>query len=58
MESDVRTVEHLLDDLPYQGYRLDGIATLSERLQLSSHICVFERNLLTYRTLKGVQMCY
>jgi len=31
--------------------------TLSERLQLSSHICVLERNYFPYRTLKGVRPC-
>jgi hypothetical protein len=46
MEFDVQTVEHLLHDLPYQGSRPDGTATSSERLQLSSHICVLEKTLL------------
>jgi len=31
--------------------------TSSRWVQLSSHICVLERNLSTCRTLKGIQMC-
>jgi hypothetical protein len=37
--------------------RIDGNTTSSEQLQLSSHICVLERNHFTCWTLKGVRIC-
>jgi hypothetical protein len=33
-------------------------STSSRWLQLSSHICVLERNLIADRTLRGVRTCY
>jgi hypothetical protein len=52
MKTDVRTVELCMHDLPYEGERQDG-NTPSRRLQLSSQICILERNLSTCRTLRS-----
>jgi hypothetical protein len=45
----------LLHVLPYQGYRPDDVDLTSGRMQLSSHICVWEGNPFTCRTLTGVR---
>jgi hypothetical protein len=53
---DVQTITILLHVLPYQGPRPDGVALSSRRMQLSSHICVCEGNLISCRTLMSVRM--
>jgi hypothetical protein len=56
MKTVVRTSEFWMHDLWMSASGHES--TSSGRLQLSSHICVLERNPIADRTLSGVRTCY